>query len=239
VGRVQGAVEEPLHPSRSGATGSAPFPLLTLVSTYAPASVFNQYAEVDPELDLPDAAERRLANLRRYLELFAGAHYLLIGEAAGYRACRFSGVPFTDEAQLAGPVALPWAGERQAFQRCSRPERPLLREASARVVWAALGERRDVALWNVVPWHPRGPRGPLSNAPPGRPARVAGLAVLRLALETVWPAARPIAVGRVAEAALHELGIVQPAYLRHPGHGGNAAFRSGLERHCRLGSAPN
>jgi hypothetical protein len=198
-----------------------------LLITHDP-SLFNQYAAVNPALDGPEAAERRLANLRRYLELFAGARYLLIGEAAGYAACRFSGVPFTDEAQLIGPSPLPWAGPANGFRRSSRPERPLLREASARVVWSALGERRDVALWNVVPWHPPGPRGPLSNAPPGRAARAAGLAVLCLALETIWPDAEPLAVGRVAEHALRALGLATPTYLRHPGHGGNRAFRAGL-----------
>jgi hypothetical protein len=191
--------------------------------------VFNQYARSDPALDVPDAAELRLANVRRYIEAFRGARYLLIGEAAGYAACRFSGVPFTDETQLVGPNALTWAGQRQGFRRCSRAERPLLREASAAVVWGALGSRRDVALWNVVPWHPPGRSGPLSNMLPSRAARASGLELLRLALDSVWPGATPIAVGRIAESALRGLAIAQPLYLRHPGHGGSAAFRAGLE----------
>jgi hypothetical protein len=193
-----------------------------------PSDAFNQYTEAHPTFDLPDAAERRLDNLHRYLETVATARLVLVGEAAGFRACRFTGVPFTDETQLVGPRPLGWAGQANGFHRTSQPDRPLLREASATVVWGALAERRDVALWNVVPWHPPGPRGPLSNAPPGRAARRAGLAVLRLVLHSVWPEARPIAVGRVAEAALQELGINQPTCLRHPGHGGSAAFRHGL-----------
>jgi hypothetical protein len=199
-----------------------------LTSHDSSLSLFNQYATADPAFDLPDGAERRLGNLTRYLQSFVGARYLLIGEAAGFRACRFTGVPFTDETQLVGPRALAWAGDANGFRRASRAERPMLREASATAVWSALGARRNVALWNVVPWHPPGPRGPLSNALPGREARRAGLWVLRLVLETVWPAAQPIAVGRVAEQALRELGIAEPVYLRHPGHGGNATFRDGL-----------
>ena len=206
--------------------------ILHLASAAAPAGLFNQYAQADPALDVPDAIERRLANLGRYLELFGAARYLLVGEAAGYAACRFSGVPFTDEAQLVGPRALSWAGQERGFRRCSQPERPLLREASATVVWSALSQRRDVALWNVVPWHPPGQRGPLSNAVPSRAARTAGLRLLRVALQTVWPGAQPVAVGRVAEQALRELGLAESTYLRHPGHGGNAAFRAGLERYC-------
>jgi hypothetical protein len=197
-----------------------------------PPGLFNQYVEVDLAFDLPDAAERRVGNLRRYLERFAGARYLLVGEAAGYAACRFSGVPFTDEQQLVGSAPLPWAGEQAGFRRCSRAERPLLREASARVVWTVLGERDDVALWNVVPWHPPGQRGPLSNALPSREARRAGSRVLRLALEAIWPAATPIAVGRVAEQALQALGYEEADYVRHPGHGGNVAFGAGVARYC-------
>jgi uracil-DNA glycosylase len=199
---------------------------------------FNQYAEADPELDRPDGPARRLANLRRYLALFGGARYLLIGEAAGYAACRFSGVPFTDERQLIGPAALSWAGADQGFARASRASRPLLREASATLVWATLGQRRDVALWNVVPWHPVGAGGPLSNAPPNRPARAAGLELLRLVLVEIWPAAQPIAVGRVAEQALQSLGLPTPVYLRHPAHGGGPAFRSGLAAAVRPAALP-
>jgi hypothetical protein len=139
-------------------------------------------------------------------------------------------VPFTDEALLVGPSALPWAGEERGFQRCTLAEQPLRREASARVVWGALGQRRDVALWNVVPWHPPGQRGPLSNARPGRAACAAGLEVLRLALQTVWPTALPLAVGRIAEQALRALDPTAPIYIRHPAHGGQQAFRVGVER---------
>jgi uracil-DNA glycosylase len=206
--------------------------LLDAVRRAVVPGAFNQYAEQQAELDRADAVARRLANLGHYLELFAAARYLLVGEAAGYAACRFSGVPFTDERLLVGPEALAWAGLEQGFQRCSRDERPLLREASAQVVWGALGSRRDVALWNVVPWHPYGVRGPLSNALPSRAARRAGLEVLRLVLATLWREAEPIAVGRVAEQALRELDLAEPTYLRHPGHGGSGAFRAGLPLVC-------
>jgi hypothetical protein len=36
----------------------------------------------------------------------------------------------------------------------------------------------------------------------------------------------------VAEQALRELGLAEPTYLRHPGHGGNATFRAGLAQYC-------
>ena len=208
---------------------SSPTVLLDALRS-APTDVFNQYAATHPLVDRSDAADRRLENLRRYLEAFVGVRYLLVGEAAGFRACRFTGVPFTDETQFVGGRELAWARETHGFRRTSQSERPLLREASATVVWDALGERRDVALWNVVPWHPPCRRGPFSNGLPSREARRAGLAVLTVALATVWPQAQPIAVGRVAEQALRELGVAEPRYLRHPGHGGAVAFKEGLAR---------
>jgi hypothetical protein len=201
--------------------------VLERLATTAPAGVFNQYAEADPALDLPDAAARRCANLARYLTLFAEAEYLLVGEAAGFGACRFSGIPFVDERKLVGPDPLPWAGAANGFLRCSRLDRPLLAESSAGVVWRALGSRRDVALWNLVPWHPAGPRGPLSNRLPAAAARRAGLELLDHVLSDRFPRARPLAVGRLAETALRELGRPSP-YLRHPAHGGQPAFLAGL-----------
>lgn len=209
----------------------------TLASTTVPG-LFNQYADLDPALDQPDAALRRRQNLSRYLAAFADARYVLIGEAAGYAACRFSGVPFTDECQLIGPAPLAWAGAAPGFQRASRSDRSLLAEASATVVWSALGSRRDVVLWNVVPWHPIGSRGSLSNAPPPPAAQRAGREFLQFMLREVWSAARPIAVGRVAERALQALGYPDPTYVRHPAHGGQSAFRLGLARHCPARSEP-
>ena len=55
-------------------------------------STFNQYAA-------SSRLERRLAG---YLERTCTAQLLLVGEAAGYRGARVSGLPFTSERQLTG-----------------------------------------------------------------------------------------------------------------------------------------
>jgi uracil-DNA glycosylase len=129
-------------------------------------ATFNQYAAV-PRL------RRRLL---WYLEARRSAPILLVGEAAGYRGARVSGIPFTSERQLTG------AGPA---------------EASATIVHrvlAELGLEDDVLLWNVVPTHPG---TPTSNLPPTRAEAAAGAAFLhRLA-----PGRRVVAVGRLAEAA--------------------------------------
>ncbi len=185
--------------------------------------VFNQYRDVDPELDRPDGAQVRCRNLRHYLEAFAGARYVLVGEAAGYAGCRFSGIPFTCEAQLVGPAPLAWTAGYDLAR--SSAAATLWVERSATMVWAAFDERRDCLLWNAFPWHPYGARGPLSNRHAGRDLGE-GLDVLRCLLD-LFPGARPYAIGRVAEGALTELGVDAP-YIRHPSHGGKARFEAGV-----------
>jgi hypothetical protein len=127
---------------------------------------------------------------------------LLIGEAAGYRGARVSGIPFTSERQLTG------AGPA---------------EASATIVHrvlAELGIADEVLLWNVVPTHPHEPGRPYTNR---RPSRVEVEASSRF-LEGVARGRRVVAVGRLAER------VTGAPYVRHPSHGGAEAFRDGLRR---------
>ena len=92
-------------------------------------------------------------------------------------------------------------------------------EATATIVrrvLVELGIADDVLLWNVVPTHPGTAS---SNRPPTANEVRAGLPfVARLADDR-----RVVAVGRLASAVL---GL---PYVRHPAHGGGAAFRAGLD----------
>jgi hypothetical protein len=197
--------------------------LFELLVTYQGKGVFNQYRDVHPGLDKPCGAEIRWKNLRSYLSTFSSARFVLVGEAAGYAGCRFSGIPFTCEAQLVGTEALDWtAGHVMA--RSSTADAPW-RERSATIVWEALAGRKDCLLWNAFPWHPYHGSQLLSNRPPG-PDLHDGLDVLRCLLSLV-PGAVPYAVGRVAQRALSTLGLRAP-YIRHPSRGGKPKFIAGL-----------
>ena len=152
-------------------------------------ATFNQYA----------ASQALRDRLQAYLAARAGAPVVLVGEAAGFRGARISGIPFTSERQLTG----------------SGPA-----EATATIVHrvlAKLGVEDEVLLWNVVPTHPgsetsnrRPTRGEVEAASPF----LAELTRGRVA----------IAVGRLAA------GVLEAPHVRHPSHGGAAAFEEGLQR---------
>jgi hypothetical protein len=85
-------------------------------------------------------------------------------------------------------------------------------------VLAELGLEDEVLLWTVVPTHPHVAGRPYSNR---RPTREEIRACLPL-LDTVARGRRAIAIGRLAET------VLGAPYVRHPSHGGAAAFRAGL-----------
>ena len=130
------------------------------------------------------AAVRRM-RVREYLARHSDTELLLVGEAAGYRGARISGIPFTSERQLTGHGPA---------------------EATATVVRRALGELElDVLCWNVVPTHP-GTES--SNRRPTASEVRAG----RTFLAEIASERRILAVGRLAATVTGAPYIRHPAH---------------------------
>lgn len=140
-------------------------------------TTYNQYA----------CSELRRARLRVHLEARKAAPLVLVGEAAGYRGARVSGIAFTSERQLSGTGPA---------------------EATATIVHrvlAELGLDEDTLLWNVVPTHPG---TSTTNRTPTR----AEIRDSRPFLEDVIRDRRVVAVGRVAATVLDAPYVRHPAH---------------------------
>jgi uracil-DNA glycosylase family 4 len=140
-------------------------------------STYNQYAD----------SPLRRQRLAEYLDARRDAPILLVGEAAGYRGARVSGLPFTSERQLTGRGPA---------------------EATATIVQRVLdvlGLAEDVLLWNVVPTHPG------TSSSNRRPTR-AEIAAAEPFLVELVRGRRVVAAGRLAAAVTGAAYVRHPSH---------------------------
>lgn len=194
-----------------------------LAAAKAPPDCVNIYA---PTLA---GGNGRCHNLCRYLEQMQAQQprLLLLGEAPGYRGCRISGIPFVSR-QLLRQGAPGWnlLGQHNGYQ-IPTDFPGIERENSATLVWQALAEwPRLPLLWNACPWHPHRHGQPASNRPPTLQERQSGEPYLRHLL-ALFAIEAVVAVGAQAARALTDWGIPHQQ-VRHPAHGGKAAFLAGM-----------
>ncbi len=184
-------------------------------------TLFNPYAPAPDRLAVPGAGQIRRDNLARYLNAYrALPPVLVVAEAPGPWGARFSGVPLTSEAQLACPdfwlSGVPTSlGEPHG-------------EYSGRIYHRVVAPyRQRVFTWNAVPLHPHRAGEPLTIRTP-RVTEVRRFAPLLEAMVAALQPRLTVAVGRVAERALHAVGAA-PHYVRHPSQGGAKLFEAGME----------
>jgi uracil-DNA glycosylase len=162
---------------RCSSSSATPDRLVAALASARLGATYNQYA---------DSAIRR-GRLAAYLSARVSAPVLLVGEAAGYRGARISGLPFTSERQLTGTGPA---------------------EATATIVQrtlAELGLTDRILLWNVVPTHPG---TAASNRRPTR-AEVEGG---RAFLQELAKGREIVAVGRLAAAVTGAPYIRHPSH---------------------------
>ena len=164
----------------------------------------------------------------------ASARVMLLGEAPSHRGCRFTGVSFCSETELArkGDLVARRPLELTSRDAAVKPQR----ERSAAVIWSEIerfGRPFEIALWNAFPWHPyaedgkgEGPCGPSSNRKPRLGEIADGHALMEAALRCFRRIPEIFAVGRVAENALTRWGMPCAGVIRHPAQGGEALFRA-------------
>lgn len=194
-----------------------------LAAVKLPAA-YNQYAPVSP------ANLIRQENLRLYLQQMQVLEpkILLVGEAPGYRGCRFTGVPFSSEfILLQGLEEIGLFGALQGYQKTGEYQQ-VWKEATATILWQVLMQLQAIPLlWNAFPFHPFQANCPLSNRPP----TCQELKVGRIFLTEIIDLFQPqmiVALGNQAEITLKQMGIICPK-VRHPANGGKQRFREGLE----------
>ena len=175
------------------------------------------------------ASERlRRRNLRLYLNAVdeRGPDVALIGEALGYRGGRITGIPFTSPRLMIGG-AHGVLGSTRGYRRPTDMAE-IDGEASATIIWEAIGRMRSVpVLWNAVPFHPHHEGDRRTNRTPSADEMAMGAAYLGRFLR-LFPIRTVVAVGRKASRALSSLGI-DHVRVRHPAIGGKHEFLHGLE----------
>lgn len=197
------------------------------------ANIFNPWRDHDAVNDCVEhAPDIRAQNLTDYLLARVGeAKVVLVAEAPGYQGAKHSGIAMTSERILLNHV--PEVPARAVFarqaERTSRAEvlAKGAAEPTATIVWKqllSLGYApEEFVLWNAFPCHPHKPGQSLTNRAPTPADMQAGGHVLPRML-ALFPRARVVAVGNVAQRAIEGMGLQVPC-VRHPANGGATKFR--------------
>ena len=196
--------------------------LFTHPGTNSDRPLFNPYSSANPAVELQESAQIRRNNLQSYFSSFnIPPRFLVVGEAPGWRGCRFSGIPFTSECQLVSQK-LPFGGSPTSLSL------RLYSEQSASIFWDTMRPYHPIFLvWNSLPLHPHQPGNPLSNRRASRKEFFELRSILSCTVDILHPESI-LAVGQSARSTLARLGL-ECCHVRHPAHGGAVKFKSGVQ----------
>ena len=186
---------------------------------------FNPYADLCPVYDLPDAPALRRAALVSVIDraLEQGTDSLWVGFCPGHQGARRTGLAFTDDYVLQAHA------ERWGVELPRPTTGKMIPEPTTQAVWKELPRIKEtVFLWNVFPLHPHKPGKPFSNREPTPQEYAAGREALQELIDALDPM-RLVAVGNVAAKEVKGVGGGRGfVKVRHPGHGGQREFASGI-----------
>lgn len=191
-------------------------------------SVENQYSSSFQFHDITSS------NLKLYLKtmLLQKPDTILIGEAPGYKGCRWTGIPFTSERVLLSEnkeICLFGLDNGYRIRDIKRPQA----EATATIMWSCLATLNVYPLlWNVFPFHPHLPSKLDSNRKPSSTELEVGTKILQELLD-MFQIDKVVAIGNVAYKALTSMNI-QSTKIRHPANGGKSDFIKGLSHELMM-----
>lgn len=163
---------------------------------------------------------------------------LLLGEAAGYRGCRLTGIPFTNKRLLLkGIDDFDILGSQYGHQLPEDSE-GIPNEQSATIVWQTIVDYSFLpVLWNSIPFHPHKKDNPNSNRRPSSGDFCFKKKYLDAVL-SLFNTVKIIApIGNKADGFLQNYlknsgeslkKIYVYKKIRHPANGGKKQFRDGI-----------
>lgn len=189
------------------------------------ADLFNPWRDACSHDAPGNGPEAKLLRLASHLD--CDARLILLGEAAGYQGCRYTGIGFCSE-RLVMEGAIPRV---TASSRLSTRALPFS-EPSATIVWKnlyKLGLEKTTICWNALHLHPFRPAdGVWTNRTPTERELDLGIASVKR-LREHFPKAVIVGVGQKAVQTLAKAGIASAGGVRHPAYGGATEFESGLK----------
>lgn len=154
-------------------------------------------------------------NFQQYLDwaVRTKPRWVLVGEAAGYKGAKHTGMAFTSE------NLLDQINEALGL-RLRKSTTVIHKERSANTIWPVLFKAGKFPfLWNAFPFHPYKGDDDETNRKPLKPELAVGHEALR-ELKTLLPDSQFVPIGLVSAGLLQKAGLTAGETIRHPAYGG-------------------